>query len=462
MEAFDVVVLGAGSAGGWVATNVAPAGKSVAVVEDRLVGGECPHFACMPSKVMLRGADVRYLLGRAHELGAVSRPVELDSASAAYKAAVVRRDKITGAQDDSGHAQALEASGAKLVRGRGRITGPDTVDIEGRVMAWQDLLIATGTQVKLPPIEGLDQVPYWTSEDVYTTTEFPGSAIIIGGGPVGCEIAQVLARFGSRVTLVEMAPQILPAEEPAIAEVLAEVLKVAGVDLRLTSKTTSVEASPGEIRLFLESGEILSAERLIVATGKVANLDGLGLEVLGIEPGPDGFLQVDQHCRVVGQEHVWAAGDVTGIAPFTHVANYQGRVITANLLGKTAKADYRAIPRGVYTEPSVASVGLTAEKAKAQGIDVATASNEVTNTAKAATSGLSMGRLVLVADRARRVVVGASAIGAHAEEWIGEATLAVHAQIPIEVLVTVVHPFPTFSEIYEPTLRQMAQELGLT
>jgi dihydrolipoamide dehydrogenase len=259
-----------------------------------------------------------------------------------------------------------------------------------------------------------------------------------------------------------MAPQILPAEEPAIAEVLAEVLKVAGVDLRLTSKTTSVEASPGEIRLFLESGEILSAERLIVATGKVANLDGLGLEVLGIEPGPDGFLQVDQHCRVVGQEHVWAAGDVTGIAPFTHVANYQGRVITANLLGKTAKADYRAIPRGVYTEPSVASVGLTAEKAKAQGIDVATASNEVTNTAKAATSGLSMGRLVLVADRARRVVVGASAIGAHAEEWIGEATLAVHAQIPIEVLVTVVHPFPTFSEIYEPTLRQMAQELGLT
>ncbi|HEU0021788.1 MAG TPA: NAD(P)/FAD-dependent oxidoreductase [Dehalococcoidia bacterium] len=462
METFDVVVLGAGSAGEWVANNLAPAGKSVAVVEERLVGGECPHFACMPSKVMLRGADVRHLLGRAHELGAVSRPVELDDSRTAYRSAVRRREKIIGVQDDSGHARRLEASGAKLVRGIGRITGPNTVDVAGRDITWQELVIATGTRVKLPPIEGLDRVPYWTSEDVYTSTEIPSSAVIIGGGPVGCEIAQVLARFGSSVTLVEMAPQLLPAEEPSIAEVLAEVLKDDGVVLRQASKTTGVEASLGEVRLFLEDGGTLSAERLIVATGKVAKLDGLGLEAVGIEPGPDGFLQVDQHCRVLGQEHVWAAGDVTGIAPFTHVANYQGRVITSNLLGKRVAADYRAIPRGVYTEPSVASVGLTIEKAKEQGIDLATASIEVGDTARAATSGLSMGRLVLSADRFRQVIVGASAIGPSAEEWIGEATLAIHARIPIGVLATVVHPFPTFSEIYEPPLRQLARELGLT
>lgn len=462
METFEVVVLGAGSAGEWVANNVAAAGKSVAVIEERLVGGECPHFACIPSKVMLRAADVRHIVGRAHELGALSRPVDLDDSRAAYKAAVGRRDNVTGVQDDSGHARAMEKAGATLIRGHGRIVGPNQLNVDGRELEWRDLVIATGTVVKLPPIDGLDRVPFWTSEDVYTTTEFPESAIIIGGGPVGCEIAQVLARFGSQVFLVEMAPQLLPAEEPSIAKVLAEVLKQDGVDLRLTSKTTSVEASERQIGLRLEDGSSLMAERLIVATGKVTKLDDLGFEVLGIEPGPGGFLQIDERCRVLGQEHIWAAGDVTGIAPFTHVANYHGRIIAANLLGETARADYRAIPRGVYTEPAVASVGLTTEGAREQGIDVITESMEVEGTARASASGLREGRLVLIADRSRQVLVGASAIGPHAEEWIGEATLAIHAKIPINVLTSVVHPFPTFSEIYEPPLRQLAGGLNQT
>jgi len=460
MENFNVVVLGVGSAGEWVANNVAAAGKSVAAVEERLVGGECPHLACMPSKVMLRAADVRKLIGRAHSLGAVSQAIELDDPRAGYQAAVAQRDKVTGVLDDSSHARGIEESGATLIRGRGRIAGPHRLVVNGRELGWDDLIIATGTVAALPPIEGLDGVAFWTSEEMYTATEYTESAVIIGGGPVGCEIAQILARFGSKVTLVEIASQLLPGEEPSIAEALADVLREDGVELRLGSKTTRVEASAGEVGLHLEDGSLLTGKRLVVATGKAAQLDGLGLETLGIEPGPNGFLQVDDQCQVLGQEHVWAAGDVTGIAPFTHVANYHGRIITANLLGKTVRADYRAIPRGVYTEPSVVSVGLSSEAAKAQGIDVATASMDVQETARAATSGLREGRLVLVADRARRVLVGASAVGPHAEDWIAEATLAIHAGIPVDVLSAVIHPFPTFSEIYQPPLFQLAAELG--
>lgn len=459
MKRFDVVVLGAGSGGERVAGNLAAAGRTVGVVEERLVGGECPHFACMPSKAMLRAADVRYLVGRAHELGALSRPVRLDDHRAAYEAAVRRRDEVTGALDDSSHVRELQASGAVLVRGRGRISGANRLDVDGEELEWKDLVIATGMAVRLPPIEGLDRVPFWTSEDVYTGRELPESAVIIGGGPVGCELAQVLARFGAGVTLVEMAPQLLPSEEPSIAEVLAAVLKRDGVDVRQAGKTTGVEASPGRVRLRLADGTVLTAARLIVATGKAPELGGLGLELLGIEPGRGGFLRIDERCRVLGQEHVWAAGDVTGIAPFTHVANYHGRIISENLLGRTATADYRAIPRGVYTEPAVAAVGLTTVQAKRQGVDVVAASMELRETARASASGAGEGRLVLVADRSQRVLVGASAIGPHAEEWIGEATLAIQARIPIEVLASVVHPFPTFSEAYEPPLRQLAEEL---
>jgi len=213
MENFNVVVLGVGSAGEWVANNVAAAGKSVAAVEERLVGGECPHLACMPSKVMLRAADVRKLIGRAHSLGAVSQAIELDDPRAGYQAAVAQRDKVTGVLDDSSHARGIEESGATLIRGRGRIVRPHQLVGNGRELEWDDLVVATGTVATLPPIEGLDGVAFWTSEEMYTATEYTESAVIIGGGPVGCEIAQILARFGSKVTLVEIASQLLPGEE---------------------------------------------------------------------------------------------------------------------------------------------------------------------------------------------------------------------------------------------------------
>jgi dihydrolipoamide dehydrogenase len=304
-------------------------------------------------------------------------------------------------------------------------------------------------------------VPTWTSEDVYTSAELPDSAIILGGGPVGCEVAQVLARFGTRVFLVELSPRLLAGEEPDVSKVLADVLREDGIEVRAEQRAVGAEASSRGVRLALEDGSILTAERLILATGKTPRLEGLGLEALGIEVEPGAFLPVDERCRVRGQEHVWAVGDITGVAPFTHTANYQARVGTANLLGGDVKADYRAIPRGVYTDPPVASVGLTLEQVRQEGNDAISASMEIRRTARAAATGLTIGRLTLVADRSRRVLLGAAAIGPRADEWIGEAALAIRAQVSLEVLTDLVHPFPTFSEIYEPPLRELASQLGL-
>ena len=283
---------------------------------------------------------------------------------------------------------------------------------------------------------------------------------MLGGGPVGCEIAQLLARFGARVTLVQRASRLVPAEEPAVTEILAGMLRQEGIDIYLSARAVRAEVRPDVARLFLDDGTKLTAQKLILAVGQSPRSDGLGLDSLGIEPGRDGFLQVDDRCRVRGQEHVWAAGDITGIAPFTHTASYHGRVIAANLLGRETRADHRAIPRGVYTEPAMACVGLSSGKAREKGFDAVTASMEVGQTARARATGMSSGRLVLVGDRKRRTLLGAAAIGPHAEEWIGEATVAIRAEIAIDVLTDVVHPFPTFSEAYEPPLRELAAKMN--
>ncbi len=459
MDTFDVVVLGGGSAGEWVASQTAHGGRSVALVEERLVGGECPYFACMPSKAMLHAAAVRHLVGRAHELGATAAPLDQGQARAAYAVAVARRDLVADYRDDTSKVRSLQEMGVTVVRGRGRISRPGVVAVEGRGLGWHDLVIATGSVVTPPVLQGLDQVPAWTSEDAYSSPDLPGSMIILGGGAVGCELAQVFARFDTVVTLVHRSPRLLPREEPVISAILAEVLREDGVDIRLDARSTAVEAVGSRVRLRLEDGTAVTAERLILATGKTGRLQGLGVGELGMDAGGK-FLEVDEYCRVRGQEHVWAAGDITGIAQYTHTANYQGRVIAANLLGGHVRADYRAIPRGVYTEPSVASVGLTEDAARRQGYHVARAEMELGETARASTSGDRTGRLILIADHRRRVLLGAAAIGAHAEEWIGEATLAIRAAVPLDVLADVVHAFPTFSEAYEPPVRQLLRNMG--
>jgi len=460
METYDVVVLGVGSAGEWVATTLARGGKSVAAVEQKLLGGECPYFACMPSKAMLHSAEIRHRIGTAHTDGAVSGPLALDDARAAYRAAAARRHEIAHRLDDSGRERELRSLGIAVHRGRGRVVRPGALEVDGHVIGWTDLVVSVGTVAEIPDLDGLERASVWTSEDVFTTSELPGSAIVLGGGPVGCEIAQVLARFGARVTIVQHAARLISAEEPAVGETLADVFREEGIDVRLNSKAVRAEMRAGAACLVLEGGTRLTAERLIVAIGQEPQLDGLGLATLNIHPGRGGFLEIDDRCRVRGQEHVWAAGDITGIAGYTHTANYHGRIIAANLLGAEAHANHRAIPRGVYTEPSVACVGLSLEKARERGHDAISASMEIRHTARASATGSKSGRLVLVGDRPRRTLLGAAAIGPHAEEWIGEAVLAIRAEIPIEVLTDVVHAFPTFSEAYEPPLRELAQKMG--
>jgi dihydrolipoamide dehydrogenase len=281
----------------------------------------------------------------------------------------------------------------------------------------------------------------------------------MGGGAVGCELSQVYARFGVEVTLVEAESRVASGEEPSIGDHLGAALQAAGVRLHLGAKVVEARPVPPGAEVHLDDGTTLRAERVLVAVGRRPNVEDLGLDVVGVESGPMG-LEVDQRCRIPGQAHIWAAGDVTGVAPYTHTANYQSRIIAANLLGGDAVADYRAIPRAVYTDPPVGAVGLTAEAAGRQGLDVVTATFDLAQTARAGSEGSRGGCMVLVADRRRRVLVGASAIGPHADAWIGQALVAIRAEVALTTLLDVVQPFPTFSEAYFPALQDLAAQLG--
>ena len=456
MDSFDVAILGGGSAGEAVAALLATGGKSVALIEERLVGGECPYFACMPSKAMLAAAELRHAIRwTAMPSGAVGRAVALDSDRDAYAAAVARRDAVANYRDDRDTVQRLEAQGVRIIKARGHIEGPGVLSVGGERIGWRDLVISTGSRFRETRIAGLDRVETWNSEQFYSSAELPASAAVIGGGAVGCEIAQVLNRFGCRVTLVQHTAQLLSREEPAIAEAFAAALAKDGIDVRLRAEVARVEAISGGARISLDDGWSATVERVIVATGMQANTDHIGCKRLGIQLDSRNNLPIDDHCRVKGQKNVWGAGDVTGVALYTHTANYHGRTIAANLLGHETRADHRAIPRGVYTEPAVASVGLSSAAARSEGYDVAVAKFPLGETARAFVRGDSTGWLVLVADRRARVLLGAAAIGSHVEELIGEAALAIRARVPLHVLVDLVHPFPTYSEAYEPPLREL-------
>ncbi len=347
MEDFDVVVLGAGTAGETLALELASEGVSVAVVADGLVGGECPFLACMPSKVMLHLAHRHRLCGGP----------DIES----FQEAIAWRDEVVEHRDDSAHAEELARAGARLFRGRGRVSSLGVVEVEGLEIGWRDLVVCMGSHPRVPRIRGLEDVPYWTSDQALSLSELPGSLAILGGGAVACELAQVYAAFGTAVTVVQRSPRLLSRESPWVGELMAEVLSSQGVRVQTGRSVLGARGTSSGVALDLEGGGEVLADRLLVAVGRDPNTQDLGLEQLGIATTVP--LRVDARCRVKGQAHVWAAGDVTGVASYTHTANYQARVVEANLLGRSVVADYRSVPRTVYTWPPVAAVGLTRERA---------------------------------------------------------------------------------------------------
>ena len=456
-----MAILGAGSAGEWVAGGVADAGGSVALVEASRVGGECPYAACIPSKGMLRSAQVREDARHLVELGGTSAPVALDEDEPAYRAAARRRDVLSSRRDDTDAARDIKRRGVTLIRGSGRITGSGVVDIDGRQIGYRDLVVATGSRPAVPPIKGLDKVACWTSDQALSARARPASLMVLGGGAVGCELAQAYAGFGVTVTLVEAATQLVSGEDAAVAAELATALHSSNIDVRLGAEIKAMEATGGgQARALLDGGSVIETEQVILAAGRTPATAGLGLDAIGIKPADTGALAVDPRCRVEGHGHVWAAGDVTGIAPYTHGANYQAQVVTHNLLGGDRVADYRAMPRVVYTHPPMASVGMTTEQARDDDIDVITATMDMAQLARTATDGAAGGLLVLVADRTRHVLIGAAAVGPGADEWISEASVAIRASIPLTTLADVVHPFPTFAQAYEIPLRELAAQLA--
>jgi pyruvate/2-oxoglutarate dehydrogenase complex dihydrolipoamide dehydrogenase (E3) component len=428
MGAFDVVVLGGGTAGVHVAAEVARAGKSVAVVEAGLIGGESPYLACLPSNSLLLSA----------------------SRGETWEDAVARRDEVTGGLDDSGLAMRLAEAGVTVIRGAGRITGPGSVEVSGRKstsLTYSDLVIATGCEPVAPPIEGLSDIPAWTTAEGLCSPDLPRRLIVLGGGPAGCELAQIYAAFGSQVTLIEAEPALLPGEPAFAGEILAAALRRAGVEIFLGSPATKAERTPDGLTLALEDGTRIDADRLLLATGRRPRLTGLGLDTLDILVTPGQALPTTAACLVLGTEHVWAAGDVTGIT-HTHASRYQADVVAANICGQPREADYSAIPRCVFTTPSVYAVG---EPARAGFV---TARVSLGETARGRLGPDEVGCLELYA--ADGVLAGAVAVGPDAATWMAEVTLAIRAKIPVTILADVVHAFPTYGEALQAAFRELA------
>ena len=447
MRSFDLVILGGGS-GAEAICGTRPTGISIAVVEQLRFGGECPFVACIPSKSMLFSAAQRKTA-----LG----PGPTDFDPRAYREAAHRRDRIAEERDDSQHLRALLDQGVEPIRGRGRVVEPGLIEVEGEQIEFRDLVVATGSEATVPQLKGLEEVDYWLSDRVLSTSELPASAAVLGGGPVGCELAQMLARYGCETVLLEVEPQLLPGEEPELGQAMAATLRADGVEVLLGKPVESV-ASPtqGVVRIVRQDTAPLETQILVLATGRRPRIQGLGLESYGLRPEHH-RLPVDERCRALEQPHLYAVGDVTGIAPFTHTANYQGRVVADQLRGGDAIADYRAIPRAVYTDPPVAAVGLTRRQAGEQGLAFTSTTWDMTQTSRALVEAPSSGELVLVADASRQVLVGAAIAGRAADEIISWAALAIKAQLPLELLRDTVAPFPTYSEAYLAAIEELAQ-----
>ncbi len=436
-ENFDAIVIGMGPGGEVAASQLLRAGKRVAVVERELIGGECGYWACIPSKTLLRPPEAKGEVDRAEGVGGA----ELD-----WPATRDYRDYMIRNLDDSNQVKGYEKAGATVLKGVARVSGPGRVEVDGQAYSTEHIIVATGSDAFIPPVPGLDEVPVWTNREATTLTEIPGRAVMIGGSAVGVELGLFLRRFGAQVTILERSARLLSREDPRPGELTEQYLREEGVDVRTNSTAVRARRDGEDTVVELDGGGEVRCDVVIVGTGRTPRAGDLGLESVGIQLGERGEVVVDDHCRA--GEGVWALGDVTGVMPFTHVAMYMGRVIADNIAGKDRVARYEGIPRVVFTDPEVAAVGLTITQAEQQGLSYATAEVDLSRAiARPWTyENNPRGHLGVLADRDRRVLLGAWAVGPQASEWIHTAALAVRERIPVERLLDHVAQFPTYNE----------------
>jgi pyruvate/2-oxoglutarate dehydrogenase complex dihydrolipoamide dehydrogenase (E3) component len=438
-----VVVLGAGSAGEHFvgALRRLDPEIEIVVIERSLAGGECSYYACLPTKTLLRPAEVlaaaRIAPGAAEAVTGVLDPERV----------WWWRDQVTDGRDDSYHAGWLTGQGAELVRGDAQVVRPGVVRVGEREIAYRELVVATGSTPSVPPVRGLEEAGFWTNREAVWSGEIPESLVVLGGGPVGCELAQFYRRMGSRVTIVDPNERLLPRLDAEASAILHTAFENEGIERKHGVRAESVEKDGARLLVRLDSGEVLETSQILVAAGRKPNVRGFGLEQLGAELTPRG-VAVDERMRA--GDGVWAIGDAAGVALLTHVGKYQARVAAANIAGRDVRADYRAIPAAVFTDPQVASVGRT------EGDELVRASYRIEGGRLSTYERpRRTGLVTLAADPAERVLVGAVAVGPEAGEWLGQLTLAVRAAVPIDVLLDTIQPYPTFSEAIFNALREL-------